>query len=156
MTKELIDYPKLVEKALRGVVRDTLALVAEDGLPGDHHLYMTFRTDDPGVVLPDALAARYPNEMTIVLQHEFWGLTVEEDGFGVTLSFAKTPYRLEIPYAALTVFADPSVEFGLQFTQQEAAANAPAPLLEASPPAVAAPATGDSAEVVTLDQFRKK
>jgi hypothetical protein len=160
MAQAQIDYPKLVERALRHVVRDTLTLVAEQGLPGAHHLYITFRTDHPGVTLPDSLRARYPSEMTIVLQFEFWGLEVGQDGFGVTLSFANVSHRLEIPFAAITVFADPSVEFGLQFTyadKEAAAARRPGPHLQ--PVASARPIAADgedSAAVVTLDQFRKK
>lgn len=182
MLNQQIDYGSLVEKALLGVVRDVLGMVAGHGLPGRHHLYITFRTDDPGVVMDDALHARYPNEMTIVLQHEFWGLEVAADRFSVTLKFNNVPYRLEIPLAAVTVFADPSVEFGLQFTRGEPALNPPGPGAEASnavekpaedgirlapapseqrAPAEkpADPATGqpkDAEKVVTLDRFRKK
>lgn len=121
MLNSQIDYASLVEKALLRVVHDVLGMVAEQGLPGRHHLYITFRTDHPGVVIDDALHARYPNEMTIVLQHEFWGLEVSDDRFSVTLKFNNIPHRLEIPMAAVTVFADPSVEFGLQFTRGEPA-----------------------------------
>jgi hypothetical protein len=129
MLNQQIDYASLVEKALLRVVHDVLATVAEDGLPGAHHLYITFRTDHPGVVMDDTLSARYPSEMTIVLQHEFWGLEVSDDRFAVTLSFNTVSQRLEIPFAAVTVFADPSVEFGLQFTR------ASAPVAQASPSA---------------------
>jgi hypothetical protein len=154
-----LDYGRLVERALRQVVRESLGLVAERGLPGRHHHYITFRTDHPGVVIADDLRARYPTEMTIVLQNEFWGLEVKEDGFAVGLSFGGVPHRLEIPLEAVTMFADPSVEFGLQFTQADAApADRPAPAAvpagsrgEAGEP----PAEG-GAEVVTLDRFRKK
>jgi hypothetical protein len=127
MLTSQIDYASLVEKALLRVVHDVLDMVAEHGLPGRHHLYITFRTDHPGVVMDDTLFARYPSEMTIVLQHEFWGLEVSDDRFAVTLSFNKVSQRLEIPFAAVTVFADPSVEFGLQFTR------ASAPVAELSP-----------------------
>jgi hypothetical protein len=120
MLNQQIDYASLVEKALLRVVHDVLNMVAEHGLPGRHHLYITFRTDHPGVVMDDTLRARYPNEMTIVLQHEYWGLEVFEDRFTVTLSFNALPQRLEIPIDAVTVFADPSVEFGLQFTRAAA------------------------------------
>jgi hypothetical protein len=133
MLTSQIDYASLVEKALLRVVHDVLGMVAEDGLPGRHHLYITFRTDHPGVVMDDTLAARYPSEMTIVLQHEFWGLEVLDDRFAVTLSFNKVSQRLEIPFAAVTVFADPSVEFGLQFTRAGApAGEAPPSLSEAA------------------------
>ena len=103
---------------MRQVVRDALQVVATQGLPGKHHLYITFRTDHPGVALAGDLHARYPTEMTIVLQHEFWGLEVEDDRFSVLLKFGGAPHRLEIPFEAVSVFADPSVEFGLQFGAQ--------------------------------------
>jgi hypothetical protein len=170
MPDQSIDYGRLVERALRQVVRAALDVVAEQGLPGRHHLYITFRTDHPGVAIADDLLARYPSEMTIVLQHEFWGLEVKEDRFAVGLSFGGAPHRLEIPLDAVTVFADPSVEFGLQFTAVTAAppAGAPQPRLVERPnePGQApadgpnepgqAPADGGSAEVVALDRFRKK
>src|SRR5688572_33303862 len=108
-----LDYSQLVERALRRVVRDALDLAAEHGLPGRHHFYITFRTDHPGVVIDDSLRARYPSEMTVVLQHEYWGLEVGPERFAVTLSFGSQPQRLDIPYDAIRVFADPSVEFGL-------------------------------------------
>jgi uncharacterized protein len=128
MLNQQIDYASLVEQALLRVVHDVLDTVAEHGLPGRHHLYITFRTDHPGVVMDDALRARYPSEMTIVLQHEFWGLEVSDDRFAVTLTFNTVSQPLEIPFAAVTVFADPSVEFGLQFTRASApvAAGSPA------------------------------
>lgn len=157
-----IDYGAMVERALRGVVRDTLALVAEHGLTGRHHVYITFRTRHPGVDIPDSLLARYPSEMTIVLQHEFWGLEVGEEGFGVTLSFNKMSHRLEVPFEAISVFADPSVEFGLQFTLPERpeAAQEQGEREEAASvaelPVAVSDATDGSAEVVALDRFRKK
>ncbi|MGH6885641.1 MAG: SspB family protein [Geminicoccales bacterium] len=135
MLNQQIDYASLVEQALLRVVRDVLGMVAEHGMPGRHHLYITFRTDHPGVVMDDVLHARYPSEMTIVLQHEFWGLEVSDDRFAVTLSFNNVSQRLDIPFAAVTVFADPSVEFGLQFTRASAAAESlSSPLSEAGPP----------------------
>ena len=168
-----LDYSQLVERALRRVVHDALEVVALQGLPGRHHLYVTFRTDHPGVVLDDGLRARYPAEMTVVLQHEFWGLEVAPDRFGVTLSFGGQPQRVEVPFAAIRVFADPSVEFGLQFTVrggagEETGAGAgdekqsvpPASVAKlpaasaATPPAE--PSEAEGAEVVTLDRFRKK
>ncbi|MEM8951415.1 MAG: ClpXP protease specificity-enhancing factor SspB, partial [Pseudomonadota bacterium] len=176
---QTIDYPKLVEHALRHVVRDTLTLVAEHGLPGRHNIYVTFLTNHPGVSLSDELKARYPTEMTIVLQHEFWGLEVNEDGFSVTLSFNNVSQPITIPFEAITVFADPSVEFGLQFNLTAKGHNddveedepdlepeagegditaMPLPEVGNEPAAKPAEAAkdGDSAEVVTLDQFRKK
>lgn len=119
MTVEGLKYDALVEDALRGVVRQVLAHVAERGLPGDHHFYISFRTGHPGVDIPEHLRARYPNEMTVVLQYQFWGLEVGPEAFGVTLSFSEVPERLTIPFAAVTAFADPSVRFGLQFDAGE-------------------------------------
>lgn len=115
MSDDALRYDLMVENALRGVVRQALALTAERGLPGNHHFYITFRTDHPGVTLADHLRQRYPREMTIVLQLQFWGLKVEDEAFEVTLSFSDKPERLHIPFAAITAFADPSVRFGLQF-----------------------------------------
>lgn len=126
-------YDLMVEGALRSVMRDALRHAAKHGLPGAHHFYLSFRTGYPGVQLDAALRARFPEEMTIVLQHQFWDLKVEQDGFAVTLSFANAPQRLAIPFAAVTAFNDPSVNFGLQFqslsdktANKAAAAEAPA------------------------------
>jgi hypothetical protein len=157
MTHPQIDYASLVEKALLRVVHDVLAMVAEEGLPGRHHLYITFRSDHPGVVMEDALRARYPTEMTIVLQHEFWELEVDDERFAITLRFSGQPQRLEIPLEALTVFADPSVEFGLQFGRAGAAepatpepvatlptaADKPAAVAKGRDPAAKAPAAAE-------------
>jgi hypothetical protein len=162
MPDQALDYGRLVERALRQVVRDALEVVATQGLPGRHHIYITFRTDHPGVSLADGLRARYPTEMTIVLQHEFWGLEVEDDRFSVLLKFGGVPQRLEIPFEAVSVFADPSVEFGLQFgaaagsaVQRDAAAEPPAAVAEQGEAVEPGAKTG-SAQVVTLDRFRKK
>ncbi|WP_225768323.1 SspB family protein [Inquilinus sp. Marseille-Q2685] len=154
----------MVESALRGVVREALAHVAEKGLPGDHHFYLTFVTNHRGVAIPDYLRQKYPQEMTIVLQHQFFGLEVCEDRFSVSLSFSSKTERLVIPLAAITTFADPSVNFALQFQsakegsedEESDAAEAPdsAPEADAKAPAEAAPA--DGAKVVALDAFRKK
>jgi uncharacterized protein len=166
-------YDKMVEAALRGVVREALAGAAKQGLPGNHHFYITFKTRFPGVGIADHLAARYPDEMTIVLEHQFWDLGVEDARFSVTLSFSNKPERLTIPFAAVTAFADPSVKFGLQFQETEAPAEVTdakkdAPKLrlaeartnEANLPATTEPGKAEDkkpgGEVVTLDQFRKK
>ena len=106
----------MVEEALRGVVRKALQHALDEGLPGEHHYYLTFRTKAPGVSIPDYLHDQYPEEMTIVLQHQFWDLTIEDEQFTVTLSFKNRPAELVIPFDALSAFADPSVKFGLQFT----------------------------------------
>ncbi|MDE0389411.1 MAG: ClpXP protease specificity-enhancing factor SspB [Rhodospirillales bacterium] len=115
MSKDLIGYNTLVEDGLRSVVREALRRVAEEGWPGTHHAYITFKTAAPGVEVPDFLHTRYPDELTIVLQHQFWGLEVEDDSFSVTLSFNKVGHRIVVPFAALTSYADPSIKFGLQF-----------------------------------------
>jgi hypothetical protein len=115
MAGEELRYDLMVRDALRGVVRRALDIVAERGLPGDHHIYITFRSDHAGVLMADHLRARHPGEMTIVLQHQFWGLEVGEDAFGITLSFSDVPERLTVPFEAVISFADPSVRFGLQF-----------------------------------------
>jgi hypothetical protein len=115
MADNELKYDRMVEDALRSVVSRALSHAAERGLSGDHHFYITFLTDHPGVTMPDHLRSHYPNEMTIVLQHQFWGLEVSPESFGVTLSFANEPERLTVSFAAVTAFADPSVRFGLQF-----------------------------------------
>ncbi|HVZ98723.1 MAG TPA: ClpXP protease specificity-enhancing factor SspB [Caulobacterales bacterium] len=163
MADDLIGYDQLMQEALRGVVRAALQEAASPrGLPGKHHFYVTFRTHAPGVVIPDHLAQRYPDEMTIVLEHQFWDLEVYPDRFRVILKFSGQPHPIVIPFAAVTRFFDPSVKFGLQFEQHhdEAArlasgddsggATAPAPQSPADAPA---PQPGS---VVSLDAFRKK
>ncbi len=111
----MIDYEALQQDALRGIVRAALHLIAKTGLPGEHHFYISFLTQAPGVVLSKRLREKYPHEMTIVLQHRFWDLLVSEDRFEVKLTFDGVPERLVVPYAAIKVFIDPSVHFGLQF-----------------------------------------
>jgi uncharacterized protein len=120
MTKDLIRYDLLVQEALKGVVRKVLSDAGKDGLPGEHHFYVSFRTDFPGVRLSTRLREKYPQEMTIVLQHQFWDLVVTDHGFEVGLSFSGIPERLLIPFDALTGFFDPSVQFGLKFETQAA------------------------------------
>jgi hypothetical protein len=157
MAQELFRYEKMVETALRGVAREALAIAARDGLPGDHHFYVSFRSSDPGVVLPPQLLAKYPEEMTIVLQHQFWGLEVGDEAFSVSLSFSGRVERLTIPLAAITSFADPSVKFGLQFAVPAEAPAEEAKVPAALPPAeTAPPSERPAAEIVTLDRFRKR
>jgi hypothetical protein len=127
MDKDSLQYDKMVEAALRGVVRQALAEVAESGLTGNHHFFITFKTGHPGVHVPAHLEAEFPDEMTIVLQHQFWGLEVGDDAFEVTLGFNDVQERLTVPYAALTAFVDPSVKFGLQFQRAEAGKSDDAP-----------------------------
>jgi uncharacterized protein len=156
MAQDLIGYDKLVETALRGVAREALRRAARDGLPGTHHFYLGFRTAAAGIALPGYLSAKFPEEMTIVLQHQFWGLEVGEEGFSVTLSFQGRPERLTIPFAALTSFADPAVDFGLKFetptTTPDTPALPPATASAVEPPMPERPV----ADVVTLDKFRKR
>ena len=123
MGKDLIGYNALVENGLRSVVREALRRVAAEGWPGTHHAYITFKTTAPGVEVPDFLHTRYPDELTIVLQHQFWDLEVDDDSFSVTLSFNKVGQRIVVPFAALTSYADPSVKFGLQFGQTKQGAG---------------------------------
>jgi uncharacterized protein len=111
----LIPYDEIVQEALRAVVGRVLGEVEETGLPGDHHFYITFKTQAPGVNIPSHLIARFPDEMTIVLQQKFWDLKVGQDGFSVGLSFNRVPSHLFIPFGAITAFVDPAVDFGLQF-----------------------------------------
>jgi uncharacterized protein len=126
MSKDLIRYDLLVQEALKGVVRKVLTEAGKDGLPGDHHFYVSFRTDFPGAKLSARLREKYPQEMTIVLQHQFWDLIINEQTFEVGLSFSGVPEKLVVPFDAVTGFFDPSVQFGLKFEVQDEAANADA------------------------------
>src|SRR5947208_2421540 len=114
-------YDALVDDALRSVVRRVLRQVADKGLPGSHHFYISFRSTDPGVELPDYLRAKYPEEMTIVLQHQYWDLIINDEFFEVTVSFNKQQERIKVPFTALSAFVDPSVRFGLQFDRKDKA-----------------------------------
>lgn len=162
MQEDGIKYEKLVEDALRGVVRAALAQVSDEGLPSAHHFYITFRTDFDGVEIPDYLREKYPGEMTIVLQYQFWDLVVEEDYFSITLSFNNVGENLVVPFSAITGFADPSVKFGLQFHNPEPAfedEEDPAPpsgKKSAKKTETAEAPKTDGDNVVTLDKFRKK
>jgi len=178
MEPELLHYEKIVEDALRSVVRTALEQVATFGLPEGHSLYVTFLTNGPGVDIPQRLIDTYPEEMTIVLEHQFWNLQVEDDRFSVELSFNRRQERLEVPFATVTSFADPSVPFGLKFELTLAASEdegtgssladsvldtsdtAPAASNEDATAEDEAPEEGDAApqmgEVVNLDSFRKK
>lgn len=159
MPEDSLRYDKMVEDALRGVVRDALVQTAATGLFGEHHFYITFRTRFAGVQLSDLILSRHPDEMTIVLQHQFWGLEVGEDAFEVTLSFSGTSERLYIPFAAITGFADPSAKFGLQFQiedefdeeDEDEDEHLAEPVLDTRDDI---PAEG--AKVIALDAFRKK
>ncbi|MBA4793977.1 MAG: stringent starvation protein B [Phenylobacterium sp.] len=153
--QDQMHYEALAQEALRGVVKSALKRAASpEGLPGAHHFYITFKTDAPGVSGPADLLSKYPDEMTIVLQHQYWDLAPGETFFSVTLKFGGSPKRVSVPYAAVTRFYDPSVQFLLQFeVSGEPGEAAAAPEEPSEPP----PAPTDPAEkVVSLDQFRKK
>ncbi|WP_114376696.1 SspB family protein [Elioraea thermophila] len=155
----LLPYEAWIQESLRHVVRAALGSVARDGLPGDHHFYLTFRTDHPEVELPARLRAQYPHEMTIVLQHQFDALETDQAGFSVTLYFGGVPARLRIPWGAITQFADPSVRFGLRFEPSVGRQDEPHGEVgeETSAQAADAPEDADRpAQVVSLDAFRKR
>ncbi|MDB6177826.1 ClpXP protease specificity-enhancing factor SspB [Paracoccus sp. Z330] len=115
MTSSGIDYGGMMHRAMQGLIANVLRSIATDGLPGEHHFFITFDTRDDGVEMADWLRERYPEEMTIVIQHWFDNLTVDEDGFSITLNFGNSPEPMRIPFDALRTFVDPSVEFGLRF-----------------------------------------
>jgi len=155
----LIPYDEIVQEALRAVVGRVLGSVVEGGsnLPGEHHFYITFKTQAPGVDIPRRLIERFPDEMTIVIQNRFWDLTVDEQKFSVGLSFNQVPSKLVIPYAAITGFHDPAVNFELRFQALEGPHDGPEPHDEAEndgPPA--AVPVEDGSNVVSVDFKRKK
>jgi hypothetical protein len=177
MPVDHIRYDILAQQALRGVVRTVLADAAKKGLPGEHHFKITFATTAPGVRLPERVRAQYPDTMMIVLQHQFWDLQVDDDGFTVGLSFGGVAERIAVPFDAVMAFVDPAAQFALQFEVRdrqpaeqpsgvaEAPAAAPPPaaiektdaLPIAAQPAESKPdERGGGAEVVRLDRFRKK
>jgi hypothetical protein len=163
---DMIGYDALMQDALRGVVRASLQEAASPrGLPGKHHFYITFRTHAPGVIIPDHMRARYPEEMTIVLEHQFWDLEVYADRFRVILKFSGQPHPITIPLAAITRFFDPSVKFGLQFENPHgdetrmASGDGTTPSAPAAKQTSAqdpAPTSSNEGSVVSLDAFRKK
>ncbi len=156
MSEDHIRYDTLIENALREVVRQAMGKVVKTGLPGDHHFYISFLTHQPGVEIPDYLREKYPEEMTIVLQHQFFGLTLTDNDFSVILSFNNVRERLTIPFSAITTFADPSVNFALQF--QSASLDGEDGRGHDGEDG----ASGDEkpeekrGEVISLDKFRKK
>ena len=121
MNNNFLKYDLMVEDALRGVVRRALENTIEHGLPGDHHFYITFRTGASGIIMPDFLLERYPDEMTIIIQHQYWNLRVNVFEFSVSLSFDNKIVEMTVPFAALKAFVDPSVKFGLQFSANDLA-----------------------------------
>ena len=160
MAQDHIRYDILTQEALRGVVRKVLAEVSKTGLPGEHHFFISFLTRAPGVKLGQKLLDQYPEEMTIVLQNQFWDLKVSEVGFEVGLSFDEKPETLVIPFAAIKGFFDPSVQFGLQLTGAQAlpTEDETAESRESDKPLapLPAPAEAPGEKVVSLDAFRKK
>ncbi|WP_439408922.1 SspB family protein [Bradyrhizobium sp. DASA03076] len=171
MATDHIRYDVLASEAMRGVVKKVLTDAAAHGLPGEHHFFITFVSKAEGVKLSSRLLAQYPEEMTIILQHQFWDLTVLEDRFEVGLSFGGIPERLVVPFSAIKSFLDPSVKFGLQFETSDAEVAgenlpaAPAPSAVPMPAAAIeptetaeepSPPNPGGAEVVRLDRFRKK
>lgn len=187
MAQDLMNYEQMTQLALRGVVRDAIRrVIREDGLPGAHHFYITFLTRYPGAEIDESLAKKYPEEITIVLEHQFWDLTANEDNFEVTLKFGGVPKYIKVPYTAITRFHDPSVGFALQFEPPKEGENeSVAPLAKLTPkpasqkkpnpkPAKAPKSKPDSKKskdkvkakdgsdetsddkVVSLDSFRKK
>lgn len=153
--EDLIGYGQLVESALRTVVREALRKVAKTGmLPGDHHFYITCRSKDPGVQLPKYLREQYPQEITLVIQHQFWDLAVEDERFGVTLSFGGKSERIVVPFSAVTGFADPSLDFGLQF-KTLTAEQVKADIAQEPAPEKPARTESDEPKVVKLDTFRR-
>lgn len=151
----LIPYDDIVQEALRAVVGRVLGTVAQTGaLPGAHHFYITFKTQAPGVDIPQRLVERFPDEMTIVMQNRFWDLTVDAERFSVGLSFNQIPSSLVIPYAAITGFHDPAVNFELRFSAQETEGLEPHEPAENDGPPIAK--TEDGSNVVSVDFKRKK
>jgi len=170
MPQDFMRYDLMAQKALRGVVRLALERIAETGLPGDHHFYISFDTQAPGVKMSERLRREYTEEMTIVLQHQYWGLEIHDDFFQLELSFNDLPEKIVIPYACIKGFFDPSVQFGLQFqndaddeeneTLAETTIDSEGSTIanndEADTQPVAASGGAGGAEVVVLDAFRKK
>jgi len=169
--EDLFGYPRLIARALRGVAREVLGRVAGEGLPGEHHLYLSFRPDAEGVRVPGFLADRYPDEVTVILQNQFWDLEVDDDAFSVTLTFGGARQRLTVPFAALTAFADPAVGLGLRFEPPVAEEGADEMAGEAEADAggdraeirrksggeteSAEGGEGEGGEVVSIDRFRR-
>ena len=161
-----LDYESIVQKALRGAVKESLEIIRDNGFSGSHHFYITFETNRTDVIMPDFLREKHPEEITIVLQHQFWDLKVDHKGFSVNLSFNDKQENIKVPYSAIISFLDPSVKFGLQFVPDPAPESAKIQSLPESSDKPAkvlktkAESTNQSDEnidnVITMDQFRKK
>jgi len=171
---DTIDYPKMIDSAMRNVVREALIHVQKFGLPGDHHFFISFQTEYPGVQISPQLKARYPEEITIVVQHQFWDLKIARDHFSLMLSFNNIPEKLVVPLDALTAFADPSIKFGLQFhgkrptatseneepvacpvTGKNGTEKPPMAAFEEEAPSEETKAANDE-KVISLEAFRKR
>jgi len=157
---DTLDYGSLMHRAMRGLIFNVLEQVRDHGLPGNHHFFITFDTTHPDVQLADWLKDRYPEEMTVVIQHWFDNLVVREDGFSITLNFGDQPEPIQIPFDAIQTFVDPSVEFGLRFENQDMDGIEDETEADESEPSDDTAATSDevprqAAEVVSLDQFRR-
>ena len=150
-----IDYGNLMHRAMRGLIREVLARIATDGLPGAHHFFITLNTRYPGVQMADWLRARYPDEITIVIQHWYENLVVDESGFAVTLNFGNQPEPLIVPFDAITTFVDPSVEFGLKFETHDDEEDDEDEDDDEAPMLKSPPEPQKAGEVVSLDKFRK-
>ncbi|WP_037227161.1 SspB family protein [Roseobacter sp. GAI101] len=150
-----IEYGNLMHDAMRGLIRQVLLDVAANGLPGNHHFFITFDTEHPDAELADWLSDRYPGEMTVVMQHWYDKLEVTEEGFSVTLNFGDAPEPLYIPYDAIRTFVDPSVEFGLKFEQQDSGSGDRALEQKEESELEVAEEAPKAAEIVSLDSFRK-
>jgi len=176
MTEETLDYPKMIDSAMRNVVREALIHVQKFGLPGEHHFFISFQTEYPGVQISPQLKSRYPEEITIVVQHQFWDLKIARDHFSLMLSFNNIPEKLVVPLDALTAFADPSIKFGLQFhgkrpanlgmseteepvacpaTGRTGAEKPPMAAFEEEAPSEETKAANDE-KVISLEAFRKR
>jgi hypothetical protein len=155
MDPDKIDYPAILQDALRGAVRQVLEQVAEHGIPGDHQLFVGFRTQFPGVQVPRFLRDQYPEEVTIILQHQFWALEVTPEDFSVLLSFGGSRQQIVVPFAALTAFADPSADFGLRFDAAPPDESAPEPEPVAEPERPA-PEETRPAGVIRFDPSRRR
>lgn len=157
--EDMLRYDKMVEQALRGVVRQAVEEVKDEGLPGEHHFYITFLTDYPGVDIPDYLRDRYPGEMTVVLQYQFYDLCIKDECINVTLSFNNVPEKLVIPLSSVTIFADPSVNFALQFQPLEdddEDGDFDPDDFDSGDGKSSSKGEKGGGEVVSLDNFRKK
>lgn len=156
MQNDQINYPYIIDQAMRGVVRDVLRKVQVTGLPADHHFFISYSTMHPDVKMSEQLRAKYPKEITIVMQHQFWDFKIEDKQFHVTMSFGGVPEKLTIPFDALTGFADPSIKFGLQFQPSDIFEEAFAEVIAEVKNAPKIEPIDDGEKIISLDAFRKK